>query len=32
MKSVEEIRRILHAHQPELKDRYHVEEIALFGS
>ena len=32
MKSIEEIRRILRAHQPELKNRYHVEEIALFGS
>jgi len=32
MKSVEEIRTILRAHQSELKNRYHVEEIALFGS
>ena len=32
MKSVEEIRRILRSHQAELKSRYHVEEIALFGS
>lgn len=32
MKSVAEIRRILRSHQPELKKRYHVEEIALFGS
>ena len=32
MKSVDEIRRILRAHQPELTKRYHVEEIALFGS
>ena len=32
MKSMEEIRRILRAHQPELQKRYHVEEIALFGS
>ena len=32
MKSVDEIRRILRAHQSELKRRYHVEEIALFGS
>jgi len=32
MKSVDEIRRILRANQPELEDRFHVEEIALFGS
>ena len=32
MKSVEEVRTILRAHQSELKNRYHVEEIALFGS
>ncbi len=32
MKTVEEIRTILRAHQPELEKRYHVEEIALFGS
>ncbi|MCY4090800.1 MAG: nucleotidyltransferase family protein [Caldilineaceae bacterium] len=32
MKSVEEIREILRSHQTELKRRYHVEEIALFGS
>ena len=32
MKSTDEIRRILRAHQPELKKRYNVEEIALFGS
>ncbi len=32
MKSLEDIRRILRAHQPGLKKRYHVEEIALFGS
>ncbi len=32
MKSLEEIRSILRAHQPDLKKRYHVEEIALFGS
>ncbi|MYC96373.1 MAG: nucleotidyltransferase family protein [Caldilineaceae bacterium SB0661_bin_32] len=32
MKSVDEIRRILRAHQPELEKRFHVEEIALFGS
>ena len=32
MKSLEEIRTILRSHQPELKKRYHVEEIALFGS
>ena len=32
MKSVEEIRSILRSHQSELKKRYHVEEIALFGS
>ena len=32
MKSLEEIRSILRSHQPELKKRYHVEEIALFGS
>lgn len=32
MKSVDEIRRILRAHQSELKERFHVEEIALFGS
>ena len=31
LKSVGEIRRILRAHQPELKERFHVEEIALFG-
>ncbi|MCY4118280.1 MAG: hypothetical protein OXF55_15425 [Caldilineaceae bacterium] len=30
MKSVEEVRTILRAHQPELKNRYHVEEIAPF--
>ena len=32
MKGVEEIRTILRAHQSEPKNRYHVEEIALFGS
>ena len=32
MKSVEEVRTILRAHQPEPKNSYHVEEIALFGS
>jgi predicted nucleotidyltransferase len=32
MKSIDEIRRILRAHLPELKERYYVEEIALFGS
>ena len=32
MKTVEEIRTILRAHQPELKKSYNVEEIALFGS
>ncbi|MBI3958976.1 MAG: nucleotidyltransferase family protein [Chloroflexi bacterium] len=32
MKSVEDIRRILRTHRSELKERYHVEEIALFGS
>ena len=32
MKTVEEIRTILRAHKPELNKRYHVEEIALFGS
>ena len=32
MKSVDEIRRILRDHQPELKRRFHVEEIALFDS
>ncbi len=32
MKSTEEIRGILRSHQSELKKRYHVEEIALFGS
>ena len=32
MKSIEEIRGILRSHQSELKKRYHVEEIALFGS
>ena len=32
MKSVEEIRGILRSHQSELKKRYHVEKIALFGS
>ena len=32
MKSVDEFRRILRAHQTKLKERFHVEEIALFGS
>ncbi|MYH61528.1 MAG: nucleotidyltransferase family protein [Caldilineaceae bacterium SB0675_bin_29] len=32
MKSVDEIRRILRANHTELKERFHVEEIALFGS
>ncbi len=32
MKSIEEIRTILRSHRRELKERYHVEEIALFGS
>ena len=32
MKSMEDIRGILRSHQSELKKRYHVEEIALFGS
>lgn len=32
MKSVDEICIILRAHRPELKERFHVEEIALFGS
>jgi predicted nucleotidyltransferase len=32
MKSVDEIRTILRAHRSELKERYYVEEIALFGS
>lgn len=32
MKSLEEIRTILRSHRSELKKRFHVEEIALFGS
>lgn len=32
MKSIEEIRSILRSHRRELKERYHVEKIALFGS
>ena len=32
MKSVDEIRRILRANHTELKECFHVEEIALFGS
>ena len=32
MKSVDEIRTILRAHRSELKERFYVEEIALFGS
>ena len=32
MKSVDEIRSILRAYQPELEEHFHVEEIALFGS
>ena len=32
MKDLEEIRSILRSHRRELKERYHVEDIALFGS
>lgn len=32
MKDLEEIRQILRSHRSELKNRFHVEEIALFGS
>ena len=32
LKRLEEIRSILRSHRRELKERYHVEEIALFGS
>lgn len=32
MKSADDIGRIMRAHHPELKERFHVEEIALFGS
>ena len=32
MKSREEIQSILHAHVPELRERFHVERIGLFGS
>ena len=32
MKDLEEIRSILRSHRSELNNRFHVEEIALFGS
>ena len=32
MKDLEEIRQILRSHRSELKNRFHVEEIARFGS
>ena len=32
MKSLEEIKRILQAHKPELRERYGVKEIGIFGS
>ena len=32
MKSLEEIKRILQAHKPELRERYGVKKIGIFGS
>jgi len=32
MKSLEEIERVIEEHKGEIKDRYHVKEIGLFGS